>query len=255
MKNENAKKCVAVEPVKKTSSQLPKGFKDHLTKRENEKELEKKEEEQVEEEEEEEEDSGGENEEEEEGEGEEEEDEEEDDEDDEEDEEEEERKLMEALRLIKAKKQEKLERKKFRVWCKTNKDPKEMLIAFLVDNYEMDRTEDTELLGLIDAIPYNHRRIYEIETKPKEVSKVKRTRLRVSDDEYKQPINLTNALANGYGLRCLTCKKCFVSKAKSKANEPIPTEIFKQHTAKCRVKKDGTIRPNIVCEDSQRRRS
>jgi len=251
VKSENVNKC-----VKKAN--IPKSFKDHLTKRENEKVVDKTKEVKVEEvvevnsesEEEEEEDL--------EEEEEEEDLEEEDDgisESEEEEDDIEERKLMEALKMIQAKKQEKIERKKFRVWCKDNEDPKEKLIAFLEGNFDVNRNEDEEVMGLINNIPYNHRDLYDLENKPKQVEKVKRTRQRIGDSEYIQPQNLTNALANGYGLRCLTCKKCFVSKTKSSTNEPIPTEIFKQHTAKCRIMKNGKIRPNIVCEDSQRRRS
>ena len=253
-KSENVKKCVSVKKVN-----IPKSFKDHLTKRENEKvednikevkleevkvvnseseeEDEEEEDDNEEEEEEEEEEDGGSS------------------ESEEEEDNEEELKLLEALELIKRKKQEKIERKKFRVWCKDNEDPKEKLIAFLVSDFNVNRDEDEEVMRLINDIPYNHRDLYDLENKPKQVEKTKRTRQRIQDSEYIQPQNLTNALANGYGLRCLTCKKCFVSKTKSSTNEPIPTEIFKQHSVKCRIMKNGKIRPNIVCEDSQRRRS
>ena len=250
----NTTKSTTLKPAEKS-----KAFLEHLKKRQTEKNGELVEEVEGKEvdEEDEEEDEEGDEEDEEEDEGEEVEEETNDDIELEnsEDEDEEEKKLLEMLRLIKVKKEEKSEAKKFRVWSKTNKDPKELLIAYLVVNFDVDRDRDDEIMSLINNIPYNHRNRYDIENKTKEVKTVKRTRQKITNEEYTQPINLTTALENGYGLKCLTCKKCFISKTKSSDNQPIPTEIFKQHSEKCRIMKNGKIRPLIVCEDSQRRRS
>ena len=170
-------------------------------------------------------------------------------EEEEEDEEEAIKKMLEELETKKKallkKKKEKEEAKKIKKWLKENPNPKENLKKILKEELEGEKLN--LCLSLLNKIDYTH-------TPPQE-KKATKSKFKKTNPNQKQEDFLINAFKNNTALRCLYCKKTYISKEKDEEGEPIPTKSFKGHLNKCMYKKNGKKKECINIKDEERRRS
>tara|TARA_R110002072_G_scaffold192549_1_gene349576 strand:- start:179 stop:1123 length:945 start_codon:yes stop_codon:yes gene_type:complete len=172
--------------------------------------------------------------------------------------EEEEQREEEAYRkkkdALKKKKMELLIANEKRKWLEANPNPKENVIQYIKENYG----NDTTLIELIKKIPYDHipaESVYNENPKIKKIASSKPKGAKKNKIAPPQKQFLKDALENGTALRCYSCSKAFISKEQTDQGEPIPTQSFKNHSEKCRYKKNGTEKPKWEGSDSERTRS